>query len=441
MTQTCILPAAIPEWQSIDSLVVRDFYHRYTVDEHTIVAVQSIDDLLLKKKDTPTRFHGFELNEDDQAVLRLAILLHDIGKGITPGDHVRGSLEGASMILERMRAPQLLRERILFLIEHHLDLSSIMSGRDLEDPATARALTARVDTQEDLLRLTLLTYADISAVNPTAMTPWRLEQLWRVYLMGLDQLTRELNSDRIHEPAQPGWPEDLSAGMTEFLTGLPKRYLRTHTREQIEQHYRLAEKSKREGAAIEVAREAGAYVLTVLAHDHRGLFSSLCGTLASFGMNIVKAEAASNAHGCILDLIRFTDPLRTLELNPSEIHRLEWTVDCVMKGTIAVTDLLKRRRPVRRPTSDAVIAPAVRCDNDASDSATLIDFTGEDRPGLLYDLTSAISALGCNIEVVMIDTEAHKALDVFYVTWRGGKLNSDLQDRLKNALIAACTAS
>ena len=437
MQETCALAAALPEWKNIDSLVVRDFYHRYTVDEHTLVAIDAIDRLMAKKPDTPSRFHDFELSENDQAILRLAILLHDIGKGTAPGEHVRGSIESGRAILSRMHAPQHVEQQVLFLIEHHLDLSVIMSGRDMEDPATARSLSARVGTQEDLLRLTLLTYADISAVNPTAMTPWRLEQLWRVYLMGTEQLTRELSTDRIHEPAQPGWGDELAPEIGHFLNGLPKRYLRTHTREEIEHHYLLSQKSKRDDVAIEIAREAGAYLLTVLAHDHPGLFSALCGTLASFGMNIVKAEAASNAEGCILDLIRFTDPLRTLELNPSEVNRLEWTVECVVKGTVEVTDLLKRRRPVRRPTTDATIAPSVRFDNEASENATLVDFVCEDRPGLLYDLTSAIASLGCNIEVVMIETEAHRAVDVFYVTQNGRKLNEPMQERLRTDLLAA----
>ena len=97
-----------------------------------------------------------------------------------------------------MGVPPEHRETIIFLIEHHLDLSLIMNSRDIDDPATARYLTSRTGTLERLRYLTLLTYADISAVNPTAMTPWRLEQFWRVYSTGLEQLTRELETDRVH---------------------------------------------------------------------------------------------------------------------------------------------------------------------------------------------------------------------------------------------------
>ena len=154
-------------------------------------------------------------------------------------------------------------------------------------------------------------------------------------------------------------------------------------------------------------------------------------------MNIVKCEAYSNSSRVVLDLIRFTDPNDTLALNPEELVRLQDTVKAVVGGSADVNELLKRRSPARRPKGEAVIVPAVRFNNSASDEATLIDFVGEDRPGLLHDLASAISACKCNIEVVMIDTEAHKAIDVFYVTYQGGKLDTPLQDQLRSELLLA----
>ncbi len=436
MQETGVLGAAIPLWHSIDSLVVRDFYHRYTVDEHTLVALGELDALALTKTDKPGRFEMLAREEGISPELRLATLLHDVGKGTTPGEHLRGSLKAARQVMDVMRAPQSTQQRVIFLIEHHLALSTVMNGRDLEDPATARALTSELDTTENLRRLTLLTFADISAVNPTAMSPWRLEQLWRVYTLGVEQLARELTSNRIDDAprqANNGLPDRL----IEFLQGFPKRYLRTHSREQIDHHFRLATVSRREGVAVEITAELGAYLLTVLAHDRTGLFASLCGTLASFGMNIVKGEASSNSSRVVLDLIRFTDPNDTLALNPEELVRLQDKVKAVVGGNADANELLKRRSPARRPTEEAFIVPRVRFNNSASDEATLIDFVGEDRPGLLHDLASAISACGCNIEVVMIDTEAHKAIDVFYVTYQGGKLDEPLQDQLQTALLQA----
>jgi [protein-PII] uridylyltransferase len=430
MQETGLLTAAIPHWNSVECLVVRDFYHRYTVDEHSIVAVEVIDELSLKE-DASGRFHNLLLEEEDLATLRLALVLHDIGKGTMPGEHVKGSMKSAVDVYERLSVPQANREVIDFLILHHLDLSSVMTGRDLDDPATGRFLSSQIPTQEDLRRLALLTYADISAVNPTAMTPWRLEQLWRVYSTGLEQLTRELITNRIDGANQAAeFAAGASPEIAKFLQGFPTRYLRTHTPAQVKRHFELDQKRQHDGVAVSITQDSGAFLLTVLASDQTGLFAKLCGALASRGMNILKAEASSNSHGCILDLIRFSDPMHNLELNPDEVRRLEWTVECVLRGSLNVADLIKQRRRQPRPSSGSKIMPSVHFNNDASDECTLIDFVGEDRPGLLYDLTSVISKAGCNIELVLVDTEAHKAIDVFYITQAGQKLDELLSDKL-----------
>jgi [protein-PII] uridylyltransferase len=439
MQETGLLAAAIPHWHTVECLVVRDFYHRYTVDEHSIVAVEVIDLLAANKPGAPVRFHGLLQEEEDLAVLRLALLLHDIGKGTLPGQHVTGSLQAAEAVFESLGVPEPKREMIRFLIGHHLDLSLVMNGRDLEDPATARFLSSQIPTQEHLRQLTLLTYADISAVNPTAMTPWRVEQLWRVYAAGLQQLTRELIANRIQEGESALFGPGTSHELTRFLEGFPTRYLRTHTREQIEHHFQLDRKRQQNGVVVEIGPDSGAYLLTVLKADHAGIVAALCGALASRGMNILKAEASSNARGYLLALIRFSDPLRNLELNPDEIGRLEWTIECVLRGSLRVANLLKNRRAAPRPSSGAKILPSVRFNNDASDNCTLVDFVGEDRPGLLYSLTSAFAAADCNIELLLVDTEAHKAIDVFYITKSGEKLDEPAQEELLEELVRVTT--
>jgi len=172
----------------------------------------------------------------------------------------------------------------------------------------------------------------------------------------------------------------------------------------------------------------------VTATDRPGLFAAVAGTLSSFGMNILKAEAFSNRRGLILDTFTFADPSRTLELNPTEVDRLRAMTERVIGGKTEVRDLLKNRPKPVLPSRHARIPVTVAFDGDASGTATLVEIVAEDRPGLLYDLASAISATGCNIEVVLIDTQAHKAIDVFYVTAFGKKLDPRRQASLEEAL-------
>ena len=159
----------------------------------------------------------------------------------------------------------------------------------------------------------------------------------------------------------------------------------------------------------------------------------MAAALSSFGFNILKAEAFSNAHGNVIDTFSFADPVRSLELNPGEVPEVVRTVRRVLRGELSVEDLLKRR-PKVKPDSHALAASRVSFDNQASPAATLIELVTQDRPGLLYDVASIISKHGCNIEVVLVDTEARKAIDVFYLTKRGTKLSEPQAEALVQAL-------
>jgi [protein-PII] uridylyltransferase len=431
MHETGLLQAMFPEWRNIFCLVVPDFYHRYTVDEHTLVAIEKLAQLATLKDPSERRLAEILSEVEDLSILRFALLFHDSGKGAHSGDHARLSVELARTAMERIQMRAEEQSAVEFLIAHHLDLSAVMSSRDLYDPATARLLAAGIGTLERLKLLTLMTYADISAVNPAALTPWRLEQLWTTYRVTHQQLLKELETDRI-----AGLPENLSQE-AEFIRGFPSRYLRTHTIEDIRAHAELYESARAPGVAVRIDAPGAAYCATIVACDRPALFASLAGALSSFGMDIVKAEAFSNEAGLILDTFVFTDPKRTLELNPTENDRLRQTLEDVALGRLDTQQLLLGRAAQHRPNKRTV-PPRVSFDSDACESSTLIEIIAEDRPGLLYDLSSAISTAGCNIDVVLIDTEGHKAIDVFYVATNGKKLSSNVCDSLSNSLLAAC---
>jgi len=425
MHESGVLAALFPELEVIECLVIRDFFHRYTVDEHTLVAMQHLWH--------PNGGYADLLAEVKQpGVLMFALLFHDSGKGLAGQGHVDGSLRLAGTAMARVGMPAQDRETVQFLIQRHLDLSLAMQSRDVFDPQTIRDVARQVETVERLKALTVLTYADISAVNPQIMTPWRSQQLWQLYLMVYNDLTRSLESDRI-ETVPSGPPERI-----EFLQGFPTRYLRTNSEAEIDSHMALEEKSRKRGVAVEIRKLEPAWQLTLVASDREGLFASVAGTLSSFGMNILKAEAFSNRRGLVLDTFTFADPNRTLDLNPSEVDRLRATTERVIAGKADVRELLRSRPKPTLPSRKARIPATVSFDSEASRTATLIEIVAEDRPGLLYDLASAISSNGGNIEVVLIDTEAHKAIDVFYVTADGRKLTPEKQALLAESLRKAC---
>ncbi len=428
MHETGLLTAIFPELAGIECLVIRDFFHRYTVDEHTLVTLQNLWSLRTAGHLWCRSFRELLAEIKDPGVLAFALLFHDAGKGAPNEGHVDASLRLVQDPMTRVQMPWQDRDMVMFLIERHLDLSAAMFSRDVFDPQTIRDVAHQMGTVERLKVLTLLTYADISAVNPTAMTPWRAEQLWQLYLSVYNELTRELQTERI-EALPTGSPQRIA-----FLQGFPVRYLRTQSEAEIDEHMALEEKSRKRGMAVDVRKLDSAWQLTLIAHDRPGLFASVAGTLSSFGMNILKAEAFSNLQSLVLDTFTFADPARTLDLNPSEVERLHATVERVLSGKADVKELLRNRPKPVLPSRKAGIRARVSFDSEASATATLVEIVAEDRPGLLFDLATAITANGGNIEVVLIDTQAHKAIDVFYVTAHGGKLNADKQEAIRRAV-------
>ncbi len=431
MNDTGVLRALFPEWEAIEHLVVRDFYHRYTVDEHSLMAIQTLAELKAGGEAPRCGFANLMLEMDATAPLYFALLFHDTGKGRGLGTHLAESVRAADDAMERIQVPAGVRKLVRVLIRHHLDLSAAMSSRDLDDPDVIADLAARIETIEQLKHLALLTYADISAVNPGAMTPWRREQLWKAYLCTYRELTTELEDNRISAFSSTA-PEE-----TAFLEGFPTRYLRTHTPPEIREHLELRKEAVSTGVALRVSKNDSGYSLVIVTKDRPFLFASIAGALAGFGMNILKAEAFANRNGEVLDTFVFADPLRTLELNPVEVDRLRLTIERAVLDRLDVRRLLDRPNPPAPPRS-AQIKPSVSFDGTASATATLVEIVAADRPGLLYALARCISDAGCDIDVVLVDTKAHRALDVFYITSERRKLTDDRQAQLRDRLLKAC---
>jgi [protein-PII] uridylyltransferase len=422
------LEAIFPELNEIEALVIRDFYHRYTVDEHTLVAIQIVVEL---RGAQDSSFAELARETEQFDLLLAALLFHDVGKAEPGQGHADISRRIADAALARIGAGERERETVSFLIAAHLEMSSMMSGRDLSDPATIRDMAAKAGTVERLKLLTLLTFGDISAVNPAAMTPWRRQLLWNLYTETYNELTRELGR-RVSRQDVTSGPAPSDPALAAFLEGLPPRYLRIHNAQEVDEHFRLALESDTKGLAVALTHGA-AWLLTVVAEDRPFLFASIAGTLSSFGFNILKAEAFSNARGKVIDTFTFADPLRSLELNPGEADQVRRAVGKVLRGETTVEKLLERR-PRSKPDAHALASASVAFDNQASPSATLVQLVTQDRPGLLYDVASLISKRGGNIEVVVVDTEAKKAIDVFYVTQNGAKLNDAEANDLVDAL-------
>lgn len=455
MHELGVLGAYIPEFAKLNCLVQFDFYHKYTVDEHTFIALENLEKLL----DTPVRpgdefsVIAHELKRPE--VLRMAVLLHDIGKG-EGKEHVEKGIRMVPTVLGRWGLPETEVEEILFLVANHLAMAHIAERRDLDDERMVIEFAKKVQRVDLLKVLYLITYLDIKAVGPDSWTEWKGALLWELYIKTHTILTRGVpegeeelvKASKVRARILNALSEEFpSEELISHLEMMPLKYQLTTSEAKVASHLRLA-RIVRTGYPFSLIWNnfplVGYSEVTVCAPGVPGRFAKIAGTLTANNLNILTAQIFTRKDGLVFRTFHVNDSRGSAVLEEGLWLRLKQDLEAVLEGRVQVEELLRSRRP-RFPIKgkkESLGRPSrVEFDNYVSETHTVIDVRAPDRLGLLYSISSTLSALGLDLSLAKITTEVDQAVDVFYVTERDGKKVEDPERlaTIKAAIEAAIT--
>ena len=431
-----LLERLLPGFERIRGRVIRDFYHRYTVDEHTLLTVRGIERLLT----APGHRQRFadvlgELPSPERLVL--ALLLHDTGKW-REEQHADESGRMAQAVFDELRVDDETRQDVAFLIARHLEMSLVTFRRDNADARVIRPFADLVGTEPRLQMLCLLTLADLGAVSPGTLTPWKEDLLWEVYVRTYTELTRGYGDDTMAagEAAvaalEAGRPADLAADeVSRVLTGFPRRYVTTVDPARIYRHVRLARAIGPDQVHVLIDRQGDAWELAVVALDKPQLFANICGTLAFCGMDIIRGSAMTSRGGLVLDIFQFTDGEHFFARNADGPARFETLLRDVVAGREDIAARLARKeRGGRHRRTPGRVAPVIHVDHEQSPTYTVLELVAQDAPGLLHRVSTVVSGHGCEVDLVLIGTEGNRAIDVFHLTQAAAKLTRPAAEAL-----------
>ena len=423
MHESGVLGRFIPEFGALRKLVVHEPYHMYTVDEHTLVAVRNLETLRTTRYKSLEDLHDVMRSVGRLDTLYMSILFHDIGKA-AGRQHGEEGYKRLKNIMERFHVDTTRRMRIEFLVRNHILMSRTALRRETSDSEVIAMFADAVGDQENLKAIYLITYADMSAVNPGFWSSWKAYLLRELYEQTMNHLSgiRRDRAGLIRE-LQTSLPLPEAKQLSDFIREMPERYLLSSPNNGIIEDYRLVQKVRETGFAARTVVTGEMAEFSVYAEDCPGLFSNIVGFISSKGLNIVSGRIFTGKAGIVIDKISVSN-WRDIWWEGLEADIEEGLRALLMEG---------KPLSVARRGEHAVLPFGVfiELDNEASEEYSIIEILSPDRMGLLHDVSRCMHEKGVNIDSAKILTESGLAQDVFYVQKKKAKINyADTEDLL-----------
>src|SRR5712675_1662670 len=449
MNETGVLGRFIPDFGRIVSMMQFNMYHHYTVDEHLLRCIGVLAEIESGKHEEYGLANELArtIQPEHREMLYVALFLHDIAKGRIE-DHSIAGARIARRLGPRFGLSPANTETVAWLIEQHLTMSSIAQSRDLSDRRTIENFSPIVQSLERMKLLTILTTADIRAVGPGVWNGWKAQLLRALYYETEPALTggfSEVDRARRVAMAQAEFRDELKDWPPEEINSYiarhyPAYWLKVDLPQKIA-HARFmrsaAEAGKTLATGVSYDGARGVTVLTVLAPDHPWLLSVIAGACAMTGANIVDAQIFTTTDGLALDTIAVSREFDRDEDEGRRAIRIADAIERALIGELKLPSVVAKRAFSKGRIKAFAVEPEVSINNQWSNRYTVVEASGLDRPGLLYELTTTLSKLNLNIASAHVATFGERAVDVFYVTdLLGAKISSPPRHAaIKRALI------
>jgi [protein-PII] uridylyltransferase len=454
MHELGVLGAYLPEFGDLTCLVQYDIYHVYTVDEHTLVGLEKLEQLA-RGEGAAGLVKTYESIERKD-LLFLGMLLHDIGKSRRE-EHISVGVEMGTHLCQRIGLSEAETRQVLFLIEHHQEMVTISQRRDLDDHQMIADFAGRFADPEWLRALYVMSYADLSAVAADAWSDWQGALLWELHHKTMEQLESGMQTLERREHARVivdghlkavkgAWAPQKVMAWEAHVQRLPARYVLAYDLEQIERHLAVVERlgtASTGQVELEIVERPDHTEVVVCTRDQRHLLAEICGVLAVNDINILRADVQTRDDDVVIDTFHVTDVDGTPGLPPWKEERLGQRLAQVIGGELEVEELFARYSSNwNRRSESALRAAEVVFENQVSDRYTVVDVNTQDAVGLLYTITHALGELGHDIHMAIINTVADRATDAFYIVDAEGSkiVNYDALESIRHHLLERLSA-
>lgn len=426
MNELGALGAFLPEFRDLAGFMQHGVYHCYTADEHTLTTIKNVE---LLEKDTGPLGKIYN-NLKNKETLFLGLLFHDIAKPINISGHEIIGAELAESIMHKLGYSDREIDQVTFLVKNHLLMEQVAFRRNLNDPETLNNFTAKFSSIEDLDLLYLVTYADLSAVNPAVWTSWKSELLAELYrksrAMLADQITGEellISSTYIIPKEVIKHSDSISEShVQEHMDSINDiGYAHHFTDVEIAQHIEEIQR----GITISVLfKDLSDFTnVTVITKDYPALLSKLCGVFSINDANIHDAKIFTRKDGIVIDTFNVTDFRSHKKLDESRYDKIKNDLDAVVAGRLQLNQEFAKLKSKwwRIENKFFKRSGKVKVMFEKHEKYTIIDVFSPDRLGFLYQVTHKMNELGLSIYFAKISTKGDDIVDSFYVLSSLGK--------------------